>query len=140
MICKYCGKDGVFPPGRLKCKACRSVYHAKWSAAHVDMRREYEIARSGTPKAKAAARAATLKWRRRHAARLRAHGKANYAQRLGQLAPPAACELCGRGGRVEKHHQDYSQPFDVLWFCKSCHVMADKARRYIETASKEDNV
>lgn len=39
----------------------------------------------------------------------------------GKVNKPDACSVCGKGGRIEAHHKDYSKPFEVLWLCTSCH-------------------
>ena len=31
------------------------------------------------------------------------------------------CGKCG-GERVEGHHEDYSKPLEVMWFCRDCHI------------------
>ena len=38
----------------------------------------------------------------------------------GQLIRPDLC-ACGRPGRVQAHHDDYSKPLNVLWLCAVCH-------------------
>ena len=44
----------------------------------------------------------------------------------GKLARPAACSKCGKEGRIEASHSDYSRPLDVEWLCVSCHRSLDK--------------
>lgn len=39
--------------------------------------------------------------------------------RRGKIARKP-CETCG-AKKVEMHHDDYSQPLNVRWFCKTCH-------------------
>lgn len=48
-------------------------------------------------------------------ARLQVH----YAIKKGVLAK-LPCIICG-SGRSEAHHDDYSKPLDVLWFCRLHH-------------------
>lgn len=43
----------------------------------------------------------------------------NVYQRRGKLAP-GPCERCG--DPAEKHHDDYSQPLQVRWLCRPCHL------------------
>ncbi len=31
------------------------------------------------------------------------------------------CQICNKELAVERHHQDYSQPLDVLFLCRKCH-------------------
>ena len=45
------------------------------------------------------------------------------ALRKGTLTKPLECEGCGPNysGKLEAHHDDYSKPLDVKWFCDPCH-------------------
>lgn len=50
-----------------------------------------------------------------------AHKMVMYALKLGIMKRPEKCENCGLIGKVEGHHDDYTKPLDVKWFCKGCH-------------------
>lgn len=65
---------------------------------------------------------------------------ANVYQQRGKLVPqPCEVEGCGVGSdRTVKHHDDYSQPLKVRWFCAFHHrrhhaervrMMAQEKRR-----------
>ena len=61
-------------------------------------------------------------WRIRHRDRYRAQRRVNYAVATGRLTRPEVCLVCGRQGRIEAHHPDYSQPLVVAWLCRLCHL------------------
>ncbi len=46
--------------------------------------------------------------------------KANYALRSGKITRKA----CGECGNIDSHmhHDDYSKPLEVRWFCHPCHM------------------
>ena len=39
----------------------------------------------------------------------------------GDLVRPDTCDGCFSLGSVHAHHDDYMEPLQVCWFCKSCH-------------------
>jgi ribosomal protein S27AE len=49
-----------------------------------------------------------------------ARAYANVYQRRGKLVPQP-CERCQAAG-VQKHHDDYTRPLEVRWFCRKCHL------------------
>jgi hypothetical protein len=61
-----------------------------------------------------------------HAAR----SAVQYALRIGTLTRPDRCQNpdCGKVGKVEAAHEDYSQQLDVKWLCTSCHRKWDRQK------------
>jgi hypothetical protein len=47
------------------------------------------------------------------------------AIRTGELVRQS-CELCGSTEKTDAHHDDYSRPLDVRWFCRPCHIAFHK--------------
>ena len=77
------------------CKACHAAYMRANRPRHCDLPDEA-----------------------RHRANARAY--ANVYQRRGKLIQQS-CENCGSPDS-QKHHDDYSKPLEVRWFCRKCHL------------------
>ena len=46
------------------------------------------------------------------------------AQRLAQkikIPKNQLCEICGSKENLDKHHEDYSKPLEVMFLCRKCH-------------------
>lgn len=54
--------------------------------------------------------------------RIRANGLINMRIKRGKVERPDACQHCGKVGRVDGHHPDYSRPDEVAFLCRSCHM------------------
>lgn len=54
--------------------------------------------------------------------RVRANGLVNMRIRRGRAQRPSTCEQCGKTCRPDAHHDDYSQPDQVRYLCRSCHM------------------
>ena len=52
--------------------------------------------------------------------KLQAKATVGYAIRIGELEK-GPCRVCGVTKDVEAHHQDYSKPFEIFWFCRKHH-------------------
>ena len=94
--------------------------------------RAYDRERAKLPHRKVQIARVVKSWRTAHPDRHKAQNSANNAIRDGKLNRGMSCQSCGATERVEKHHPDYSQPLLVVWLCKPCHAIADKARRASE--------
>ncbi len=52
----------------------------------------------------------------------KARRMANAAQKAGILIKPSACETCLTVTKeLNKHHEDYDKPLEIVWLCDSCH-------------------
>lgn len=90
-----------------------------------------EVGTYGRSACKACHRAYVEGWKQRNPERARLSLDApqiiSRAIKKGLLTRPSICEQCGKGGRIEAAHYDYSQPLNVRWLCVSCHRRWDKA-------------
>ena len=51
----------------------------------------------------------------------RAHRLVAQAIKAGTLAVKDTCQACGKVGKLNAHHADYSKPLGVIWLCPKCH-------------------
>lgn len=40
----------------------------------------------------------------------------------GVIKKPNECEECKKITKLDAHHKDYSDPKNVVWLCRKCHV------------------
>jgi hypothetical protein len=40
--------------------------------------------------------------------------------RRGKIQKVNECQFCGDAG-TQMHHEDYSEPLQIIWLCKDCH-------------------
>jgi len=73
------------------------------------------------------------KWRKNNPERIKAQRVVFGAIRNGTLKKKS-CEICGLP-KTEAHHNDYSKPLEVLWLCRSHHLIADADRRRSELST-----
>ena len=63
-----------------------------------------------------------VKQRAEHPEKTKARIDANNALRAGRLVKgPCEHEDAECSGRIEMHHDDYSKPYEVRWFCSLHH-------------------
>lgn len=46
-----------------------------------------------------------------------------YVRRGKILKQP--CSICN-AAKAEAHHNDYTKPLEVIWYCRSCHLLLHK--------------
>lgn len=62
------------------------------------------------------------RFRAKYPEKARAHDITKNAIARGDLQRPDACQHCREKVHVDAHHEDYSRPLDVMWFCRPCHI------------------
>lgn len=154
MVCKRCLKPGRFRPQRRTCMDCEATLQAARRAADPEeakriSRESQRRQRERDPdQVRARTNRAVAAYRERHRERLAAerrererspqyqsrYGGLNtiralvfQATRDGRLTKPDRCDQCHKIGTVEAAHEDYSQPLQVRWLCRSCHRRWDHA-------------
>lgn len=129
-------------PVRSWCLACEGTkstkrYHADLAKSR-RMHRNYQRARAekyGPPDRGAArketARKNNARTRAMYPDMIRAGSAINNAISAGKLTKPDRCEMCGRGGRIQGHHDSYDRDrwLTVTWFCDRCHKWTHYKRR-----------
>lgn len=59
--------------------------------------------------------------------RKRASRTAAYlAERLGIIARPDRCSWCRHRQPLERHHPQHERPLEVIFLCRSCHMVANE--------------
>ena len=121
--------------GRLHiCKDCTRARIAKHRELNLERIRGYDRKRGRTEKRKGKnreyaktdqgrkkAKEGRDRWMEANGHKRKAHFAVSAAVKAGMLTRPEGCEKCGKGGRIEGHHEDYSKPLSVLWLCSLCH-------------------
>lgn len=121
--CYWCGADFLADVTELKrgkglycCKSCASSAAAKQSSA-------FQWG-DNNPNWKGGISKDHYRYKRLYMQRFPIKAKAQkqaYSRRRRGKLVPQPCEACGATEKIEMHHEDYSKPFDVRWFCWACH-------------------
>ncbi len=106
--CSKCGQPNDRLPQRY-CRACHAAYARDRRPLHRDLPDE-----------------------QRQRANARAY--ANVYQRRGHITPEP-CSVC-RDPSAQKHHDDYSKPLQVRWFCRKCHLTLHLGDRTLHVEPK----
>jgi ribosomal protein S27AE len=120
------------------CKDCHKARMNKRRAEKLDEIRAYDRRRGQDPDRKELVRLRGPKYRdkpyrkstaMRAADPLKASARTalGNAVRDGYIIKPPQCQMCGRGGRIHGHHNDYSKPLEVRWVCTRCHGAIHRA-------------
>ena len=107
--------------GRLNfCQACVKQRISDHREANLERIQQYDRERGKRPERKAQ----LLELTRRYFAdpvKARASRAVTNALRSGRLLRPSQCSQCQKTCKPEAHHDDYTQPLEVRWLCRSCH-------------------
>lgn len=146
--CKVCGsekcldafsRNNTMSDGRINtCKACEAAYRRAYSLLpHVIERRKLtRRKRLSDPSKRQKQDDHMRRWRSLPENKLKiaerrkryytnnphkklAHKAVERAVRLGQLVPEPCC-ICGK--KAMAHHEDYSNPLEVVWLCPKHHI------------------
>jgi hypothetical protein len=118
--------DEFYPHPRMadghlnKCKECTKRDVKTRYDEKPEMVVAYERERARTPHRRAKAAEYLRTFRARYPEKNRARQLISAALRTGKIER-RPCEACGSTDRVEAHHDDYSRPLDVRWFCFTHH-------------------
>ncbi|MHA1409237.1 MAG: hypothetical protein ACTSQY_02755 [Candidatus Odinarchaeia archaeon] len=137
-----------------ECKKCKLAYlkryaqtprgkanKRKWDATYLSTpngRRVHTQSRkvySKTDKGKEVNRIGALNYSEKNPEKRKAHQILNNAIRDGKIERPDTCEKCGKKKPVEAHHEDYSKPLDVDFWCKDCHTAYHVGQRRLARAN-----
>jgi hypothetical protein len=99
-----------------------SAFHKRYRQTHPEKLREFQ-----------------KRYRRKYPEKDRAHAVSHRAIKLGEITPPDVCERCGETNNLEAHHPDYSEPKQVQWLCRKCHVALTR-KRIVEQRSTNELV
>jgi hypothetical protein len=107
--------------GRLnKCKECTKSDVSKNYADKREQYSQYDRQRQLTPER----RKKKIEYMRKHRINNPEKAKARFAVsnalRSGQLSKQPCC-VCGSDNNLHAHHNDYSKPLEVEWYCDSHH-------------------
>lgn len=109
------------------CRDCNRQRQREYRRLNPQKQREWEERNREASKAKHVQR--KRRWLAENREKHLAHVAVSKAVKRGTITRPDACERCGRNGRVEAHHRDYSRRFDVQWLCGSCHRLTHSEER-----------
>lgn len=127
--CKECAKADTKLNREVKAEyykqydAMRFQNDPKVKARHI----RYQKTERGKQKRSAA----KAKWVEENKEKRAAHVLLGHSIRSGRVSKPDKCEICGVGGRIHGHHEDYTKPLDVVWVCPQCHVDIHKGKQNV---------
>ena len=122
--------------GRKKCKICQETKNtdafcmARANLDGLDTRcRECNKARVRSIRDKRPGynKEHTKAFKQRFPEKRAAHRAVERALKAGTLTKQP-CSICGKTDS-ESHHEDYSQPLEVIWFCRAHHAAHHEAKR-----------
>ena len=127
-ICKIEKNSNDYYKTSSYCKLCNKEYYKEYNILNKTEKAAYykehknEIAayqKEYYNKHKAEYEARNKKYRKNDPLKVKARGILNYAVEKGELLR-LPCAICGNL-KAEAHHEDYTQPLEVIWLCRTHH-------------------
>lgn len=129
--CKSCVKSSV--AARVKSKSSDLAWSESERARSRDKAKRARDNGTASPSMPES----SAKWRAANTLKRKAHVIVGNAVRDGLLTPEPCCKC---GGKAQAHHEDYSLPLEVIWYCPTHHgerhVEINKQRRLQVLANK----
>ena len=97
-----------------QCKACAKAYCKAYESGFGNHRLALKYKRKRAADSLARANANPEK--------VKARSELHAAMKRGEVVKPTRCCECGKQKKLDGHHDDYTKPLEVRWFCRSCHV------------------
>jgi len=66
----------------------------------------------------------------------RARQEVAKAVSSGELKRPKNCTRCFKPKPLQAHHEDYSKPLDVSWYCAGCHSDVERGNPHVHSRHK----
>jgi len=107
-----------------KCKSCAKKDVSKNFRNNKRYYQEYDRAREKTEKRKAQKAKYLADHNAKYPEKYKARNATSNAIRDGRLIK-GPCVECG-SMFTQAHHEDYSKPLDVIWYCKQCHPITGR--------------
>lgn len=123
--CKVCNvilnsENTYKRPAALLCKKHYNEYNLQRLRKNgYKAMKEYDSKRNKTPERKKQFRETAKKMSLKYPEKQRARLLTAYAVRIGTLIKKP-CIICGEL-KVEAHHEDYTKPMEIIWFCRKHH-------------------
>lgn len=147
-VCKKCGvekglsdyhKQSARPDGlRGRCKVCTNEESRVYKEQHYDRLAKIREEKSKCPNEVKKRREAHKKpqykkklkeWAQRNKVKRDAHTIFNNSMRYNTRSiERLPCSVCG-DPKADAHHEDYSQPLDVIWYCRKHHAQRHRQLR-----------
>ena len=119
----YCHKE--MKDGHInKCKECTKRDVRENYRKNKKHYQSYEARRAETIERKEYSRLAEKRHRARYPEKYKARTAVSNAIRDGRLTKEPCC-LCG-SMFSQAHHEDYTKPLEVKWYCKQCHPITGR--------------
>lgn len=125
MKCRHCKKEFKFDDLIVDCVNTQKnkIYrYYSCTPCNTEKCRKYRKTEIGRKKQNEAVKRSVKKHFHKQQARI----KLNQAIKKG-IIKRGDCIVCGQPN-AHGHHEDYSKPLDVMWFCRTHHIKYEKTK------------